>query len=144
MKLKKEVTGWNMFAICYVFFLMTSVGGYINVQIVYLLRDPALFGMDAEFQGRVTSNILFTALIVGTCWTFVAGFIYDLFLRKIPIFASGIFAALFLVLCPYTAPSEMALTLLRCCIQICLATLMCHPLIMDYVRQESRGKAAAF
>jgi len=49
IKLKKNVTRWNLFAIFYVFFLMTSIGGYINVQIVYLLRDPDLFAMEPEY-----------------------------------------------------------------------------------------------
>lgn len=49
IKLKKNVTRWNLFAIFYVFFLMTSIGGYINVQIVYLLRDKSYFNMDEEY-----------------------------------------------------------------------------------------------
>ena len=29
--LKKDVSGWNLFAVFFVFFVMTSMGGYINV-----------------------------------------------------------------------------------------------------------------
>ena len=47
--LKKETTYWNVFAIFYVYFLMTSIGGYVNVQIVYLLRDPLYFAMDEAY-----------------------------------------------------------------------------------------------
>ena len=47
--LKKDATRWNLFAIFYVFFLMTSIGGYINVQIVYLLRDTRYFDMEEDY-----------------------------------------------------------------------------------------------
>eukprot|EP00353_Schmidingerella_taraikaensis_P010787 CAMPEP_0185572686 /NCGR_PEP_ID=MMETSP0434-20130131/4568_1 /TAXON_ID=626734 ORGANISM="Favella taraikaensis, Strain Fe Narragansett Bay" /NCGR_SAMPLE_ID=MMETSP0434 /ASSEMBLY_ACC=CAM_ASM_000379 /LENGTH=134 /DNA_ID=CAMNT_0028188649 /DNA_START=50 /DNA_END=454 /DNA_ORIENTATION=+ len=134
MTLKKETSRWNVFAIFYTFFLMTSLGGYINVQIVYLLRDPDLFGMNAAYQGRVTTTILLIAIIVGMCWTFLAGFLYDVCQRKFPILMAVVFGALFLSLCPHTAPNETLLTLDRACIQICLTQLMCHPLIMDYVK----------
>jgi len=48
ISLKKEVSRWNLFAICYVYFLMTTIGGYINVQIVYLLRDKTLFDLEQD------------------------------------------------------------------------------------------------
>lgn len=116
IKLKKQITHWNLFAIFYVFFLMTSIGGYINVQIVYLLRDPDLFAMEPEYQGRLTSNILLVAIITGLCWTPVAGFIYDLLLRKWPIFITVCLGAIFLMLIPHTSPSESWLTVIRACI----------------------------
>lgn len=46
--MKRDATRWNLFAIPYVFFLMTSVGGYLNVQIVYLLRDPQAFNVESD------------------------------------------------------------------------------------------------
>ena len=143
MKLKKATTRWNVCAIFYALFLMTCIGGYVNVQIIYLLRDPNMFGMSVEYQGRVTSSILLVAMICGLCWTFAAGFIYDLCLRKIPIFLAVVFGCLFLMLCPFTAPSEWLLTLDRALIQMCLIQLSAHPLILDYIKQESRGKGAA-
>lgn len=143
IRLKKDATVWNLFAIFYVFFLMTSIGGYINVQIVYLLRDPTYFSMDEDKQGRTTSNILFVAIICGLCFTPIAGYNYDIFGRKIPIFMAVVIGAFFLFLSPHTSPSIMWLTFCRASIQISLATIGSHPLIMDYIKQESRGKAAA-
>ena len=63
--------------------------------------------------------------------------------RRIPIITAGELGALCLFLTPQTAPSIALLTLVRAFLQICGATLGSHPLIMDYVKQESRGKAAA-
>ena len=95
---------------------MTSIGGYINVQIVYLLRDPTYFNMDEDYQGRVTSNILLVAILCGLFWTTIAGYIYDIFARKLPIFSAGAIGSFFLFLCPHTAPSLMWLTFVRACI----------------------------
>ena len=114
--MKKKATRCNLFSIFYVFFLMTTVGGYINVQIVYLLRDRGYFNIDQDHIGRVTSNILFAAIICGTCWVPVSGYLYDIFSRKGPIFTAGIIGAVFLFLCPHTAPSVMWLTFIRACI----------------------------
>ena len=76
-------------------------------------------------------------------FTAVAGYIYDIFLRKVTIFTAAIVASFFLLLCPHTAPSLFWLTFVRAAIQMALATIGSHPLIMDYVKKESRGKAAA-
>ena len=143
IKLKKEVSVWNLLAICYIYFLMTTIGGYINVQIVYLLRDKALFDLEEGRQGRVMSNILLVAMICGLVFTAIAGYIYDILSRKIPICLAGLIGAGFLVLIPHTAPSLIWLTCVRAAIQMVLVTLSAHPLILDYVKQESRGKAAA-
>ena len=113
---------------------MTTIGGYVNVQIVYLLRDTNYFSVNQDHIGRITSNILLIALICGAFWGTLAGTFYDVFSRKMPIFCAGIFGALLLFMCPHTAPSIAWLTFIRACLQLCLATLLSHPLIMDYVK----------
>ena len=125
------------------FFLLAGIGGYVNVQIVYLLRDEEMFAVSADYQGRVTSRILLLATMVGLIWTFIAGFIYDLCQRRFPMFIAVLLAALFLMLCPRTSPSEALLILVRCGLQMCLGQLSCAPLILDYIKQESRGKGSA-
>ena len=98
---------------------MTSIGGYLNVQIIYLLRDPELFNLDQDFQGRAMSNILFVSILVGLCFTTMAGYIYDIFMRKWPMFLAGLTGAFMVFVCPYTAPSLFWLTAVRSVAQIC-------------------------
>lgn len=86
MKLKKETSKLNAFAIFWKIFLASTCGGFVNANMVYILRDPQYFGIDKEQQGRVTSNILFFAILVGTIFSFFAGYIYDVCNRKIPMF----------------------------------------------------------
>lgn len=59
------------------------------------------------------------------------------------MFIAVLVASLFLMLCPRTSPSEALLILVRCGLQMCLSQLACAPLILDYIKQESRGKGSA-
>ena len=45
---------------------------------------------------------------------------------------------------PYTKPYFWFLALMRCVIGVTMAGPISHPLINDYVRKNSRGKAIAF
>ena len=121
--LKKETSRWNLLAIPYVFFISNSIGGYINVQIIYLLRDSDYFNMDVDYSGRITSNILLIAIFCGLFWTAIAGLIYDYFSRKIPMFLACSVGSFLLLVCPHTAPSVLALSFVRSCIMICQATI---------------------
>ena len=96
--------------------MATTMGGYVNVQIVYLLRDTAYFSVDQGHIGRITSNILLIAIICGAAFVPIAGLIYDIFNRKTPIFTAGIVGAAMVFLFPYTAPSIVWLTFIRACL----------------------------
>ena len=49
--------------------------------------------------------------------------------------------ALNLGLAPYTAPNFYLLTVNRICVSISAHFLIVHPLVPDYIKPESRGKA---
>lgn len=59
------------------------------------------------------SNILLVSMIGGLCFATVAGSIYDIFLRKLPLFFAGLIGAAMLLVCPYTAPSLVGLSIVR-------------------------------
>ena len=99
--------------------------------------------MEKSKQGRVASNILFLGILAGVCILPIAGYSYDMFGRKLIIFLAVSFASVILVFIPYTSPSLIALTMLRILLSVCIASLSCHPLVMDMIRKESRGKASA-
>ena len=113
IKLKKNAKRRNLFAIFYIFFLVTTAGGYINVQIVYLLRDENYFNLEAEKIGSTVSNIIIISLIAATLWTLVAGYLFDMLGRLPPIFTSGIIMAVLVLVIPYCAPSILLLIVVR-------------------------------
>ena len=113
IKLKKEVKLINLCAIFYTFFMMTSLGGYCNVQIVYLLRDESYFGIQDSSIGRVSSGILFVALVAAVLWTTICGQIFDLFGRRFPLLIAGVIGSVMVFVMPFTSPNIVELGLVR-------------------------------
>ena len=75
--------------------------------------------------------------------TVISSYLYELLGRKITIFASFFTTAIVYFFIPYTAPDVDKLIILRCLIGVTMAAPLSHPLIPDYVRRSSRGKAVA-
>lgn len=63
--------------------------------------------------------------------------------RKLTISLSYISTAIIYIILPYTKPYFSLLALMRCLIGVTMAGPISHPLINDYVRKSSRGKAIA-
>ena len=80
----------------------------------------------------------------GTIVTVIfAGYIYELFGRKITIFLSFFTTALVYLYIPYTAPDFNKLMITRIILGVTMAAPTAHPLIPDYIKSNSRGKAIA-
>lgn len=116
---------------------------FTNVQTVYLLKNPNFFNVSNDRIGRVTSNLMFVATLTALIGVMVAGYLYDLFSRKALITIYFFFLAGLLFLLPRTAPNVPFLVCVRALIQLFGSICLSHPLIMDYVKKESRGKAIA-
>ena len=108
-----------------------------------MLRDPNYFNVNSDTIGRVTSRLLFAATLIGLISVMIAGYLYDLFGRKalLTIYFLGIAFGLFFL--PRSAPNVPALVTIRATIQLFLSTIISHPLVIDYVKKESRGRAIA-
>ena len=123
-------------------FLDATIGGYVNAQMVYLLRDEDYFDVEEDRQGRVSSNILTFASLTGMAWTFFAGPIYDLYNRRKPLIITALVASSFVALLPLTAPKVVILCLVRGVIMMGQTQLVSSPLIGDYIKKESHGMAS--
>ena len=85
-----------------------------------------------------------TYSLPGTIITAVfAGYIYELVGRKVTLFLSFFLSGLAYIWVPYTAPDYNMLILIRIIIGITAAAPTAHPLIPDYIKRSSRGKAIA-
>ena len=73
----------------------------------------------------------------------IAGYLYDLIGRKFLIMTYFTAIAVLLYLLPRTAPSVPYLVVIRSLLQLCYVSAVSHPLIIDYIKKESRGKAVA-
>ena len=77
-------------------------------------------------------------------WTFFAGYLFDIFGRKLTLFTTFLAGSLFTFSIPYTAPNVVpGLLSVRIMITLCFAAPSSNPLLADYVHREAIGKAAA-
>jgi MFS family permease len=120
----------------------TAAGAGYNLQQVALLSNPTYFDVPVAEQGRTQSKILFYGTIVSIIASIFVGYTFDLFGRKGPIavaFALMIFLVWSL---PYVSTIPL-LILNRALIQVAFQYLHSHPLIIDYIKSESRGRATS-
>lgn len=75
--------------------------------------------------------------------TFLNSYLFEIVGRKVTIFLSFLLTACLYFLVPYTAPDINLLIAARCMIGVTMAAPLAHPLIADYVKRNSRGKAIA-
>lgn len=77
--------------------------------------------------------------------TILIGYIYDIFGRKVTIVSTILLGALTIFLVPLASPHVYPwLVILRIMISLSYLAPNCQPLINDYVKKESRGRASSF
>lgn len=76
-------------------------------------------------------------------FTCITSYVYELMGRKWTIFLSFISSAAIMVAFPYSSPDMDMLLTLRCFLGVTMCAPMAHPLIPDYIKRNSRGKAIA-
>ena len=118
IKLKKNISYVNLFALFYVTFVIISANAYVNVQVVFLLRSPDYFNVGSDMIGRASSKLMFVATLAALVSVAIAGYLYDLFGRKpmIVLYFIGVAAGFFWL--PRTAPNVPALVAVRAAIQL--------------------------
>ena len=118
---------------------------YVNAQTIFLLRDKDFYDVDEDRIGRVSSMLVlvgFPGAIVGT---FAAGYLFDIFGRRMTLFTTFFLGSCFVYSIPWTAPSILpGLLIVRICITLLLSAPASNPLLADYIHKEAIGKAAAF
>ena len=71
------------------------------------------------------------------------GYVYELAGRRIVLMTSLFLSVALFALIPYTAPSYYLLVFVKSLTYVLGTIVDAHPLIPDYVKSESRGKAVA-
>lgn len=71
------------------------------------------------------------------------GYAYDILGRKITLFTSTLLSAIFMFLIPFAPTVYPWLYIIRMAISITYAAPNAQPLVADYVKKNSRGKATA-
>ena len=122
---------------------MMMIGVYMNAQLAYMLPDPDYFRTPRSQIGMQTSNLTIYSLPFSLVTTFFISYAFELLGRKFTISLSYILTGIIFFLIPYTKPYFWFLAIMRCAIGVTMSGPISHPLINDYVRKNSRGKAIA-
>lgn len=119
------------------------VGVYMNAQQAYMLEDKNMFNVPSDEVGQIASDLTIFSLPFSMVATFFTSYIFELFGRKLTIFASFLTTAGLFLYMPYTAPNLNHLIAVRCAIGITMSAPLANPLVPDYVKRSSRGRAIA-
>ena len=91
--------------------------------------------------GRTNSKIISTSLTIALFATPFLGYFYDLIGRRKILIPCAYACGLTLALVPLTAPNITLLTVARVVVALLINTIGVSPLVMDYVKRDSRGRA---
>lgn len=134
----------HLFAIPTVMIANNIIGTFTNTMMIFILRDPNYFNVPATEIGTVSNNILFWGIIANMIGSLFIGQIFDIVGRKWTLFFAVVFSGLFLALVPLAPNVYPWLVIFRMGIAISMVGALCMPLITDYIKKNSRGKATAF
>jgi len=117
------------------------IGTFVNAKVILMLRTPDMFNIPQGDIGLASSSLVFFSMIGSLFASFFAGYVYDIMGRKFTIFFSYTLSAFLFILMPWTAPSYPALVIVRILFTMCLQVPMGTPLVADYFKKDSIGKA---
>ena len=136
LDLKPNVTIFNLLSIG-----LTCTGaiiglGYVNADLIFLLRDSDYFGISSGKKvGIIQSQIALASLIITAILSLCMGQAYDILGRKLIIIGNYAVIAVLITTIPYTSPSLYFLGCNRVLSHICSHFLTTNPLILDYVEE---------
>ena len=143
LKVKKDTTRANIIAIPLLFFVCSTANFYSSTLLPLLLADKKYFGIKQSELGTATSTVIFWAQVVPLVTFPLYAFIFEFLGRRIPILFSMCFILVSNYYYPRVAPQMSHLITLRVFLALANTIIIGTPLISDYIKQESRGKAIA-
>ena len=108
-----------------------------------MLEDKRMFNIPGDQVGQMVSSLTIYSIPFSMVATFFTSYVYELVGRKLTIFFSYFFTAALFVAMPYTAPNLNHLIAVRAAIGVTMSAPLASPLIADYVKRSSRGRAIA-
>ena len=143
VEMKRGYGFWQFLALPVLSTSIVVVVAYVNAQLAYMLEDHNMFNAPQDQIGQIVSELTIYSLPFTMVFTCITSYVYELMGRKWTIFLSFISSAAIMVAFPYSSPDMDFLLVLRCMLGITMCAPMAHPLIPDYIKRSSRGKAIA-
>ena len=143
MQVKRETTIWNVISMPMMPLLTICVNSFVLLVTPLILEDEDYFAIPKDELGRATAKTLIWSQLLPIMVTPFTTFVYELMGRRIPITYALICTNVLVFLMPKVAPSLALFCALRAIIGMNNTLMMANPLISDYVKRESRGRAVA-
>ena len=144
LPVKEGVSFWNVAAIPLVPGTIMVLTTYVNAQTIFLLRNDDYFDVSEDRLGRVSSMLVLSGFPCAIVGTFMAGYLFDIFGRRLTLFIAFFMGSIGVSLVPWTSPSIFpGLYSVRICLTLFLSAPAANPLLADYIHKEAIGKAAS-
>lgn len=108
-----------------------------------MLEDKNMFKIPNEEIGQLTSDLTMYSIPFSMVTTFFISYMFEIWGRRFTIVFSYLLTSIVYFFLPYSAPDYGMLMIMRCLIAIFMSAPISHPLVADYVKRKSRGKAIA-
>ena len=141
---KPGVTHTTILSMLGVFFTNFSFSSYVFFILIFFFEDPATFNMSPERALSQAAWLIFLSYPFNLLASLLSGYLFVRFGRRRVILAGFLAGITGTMLVPFVKrqiyPSIFSLA---CCIMVATAVTQNPPLIADYVRPSSIGKAYA-
>ena len=111
---------------------------------IFLLRSKDYFNVPKNQLGTVSNDLIFYGMIMQIIGVFFIGPLFDMFSRRWTIFIAMLFASGLMVALPNSPNIYPWAIIFRMGIYFMIVAPQANPLVNDYVKKESRGRAVAF
>lgn len=138
---KQEYGLTQFFALVLISSTTMAVGMYMTAQMTFLLEND--FHISNQEKGQINSNLVTFSIPFTVFMTAIVSYAFEIIGRKWTLFLSFFMTSLVLIYIPYTSPSLTLLYACRCTIGLTMAAPVAHPLLVDWVEKQSRGKGLA-
>ena len=122
-------------------FITCTINFYAMAFIPLLLASPDYFDIDKSNLGKATALTLIWASLLPLIMTPFMTFVYEGIGRRIPVTYSLLTTNILIWMMPKVAPNLTILCALRAVVGFNNTLTMAAPLISDYIKKESRGRA---
>lgn len=142
VNLRKGVSKLNFvgFLLLHIPFLFLLLGS--SLLFTLLIEDPRYFHIPPTQTSGFIGNASVVSSVVSLFVTQLAGMLYDVLGRRAVITAASAVGGLTMTLIPYCSNLVPEMLLAKIVVMNCGLVLVLQPLLIDYVRQESKGLAA--
>ena len=141
--MKRETTIWNLIAMPMLPFITCTINFYATAFMPLLLASEDYFAIPPSELGRATAVVIIWSQMLPLVLTPFLAYVYEIIGRRIPVTYALLSTNVLIWLMPKVAPNFTLLCGLRAVIGLNNTLIIGAPLISDYVKQESRGRAVA-